>query len=142
MAGIPDLKTITSLAKKAFTIEEQEQIISLRDALVELKAEGIEQKEQIADLKKQLAELKKKIDIQDRLVWETPYYFLKDGEKNDGPYCQLCWDKEQKLIRLQGGKSGEWHCHCCDNRVADKNYTPSPPRAIMSRRSRVYCDGL
>lgn len=125
MAGIPDIKTITSLAKKAFTIEEQEQIISLRDAIVELKAENTE-------LKEQLAELKKKTDIQDRLIWEQPYYFLKDGEKKDGPYCQLCWDKEQKLIRLQGGGKGEWHCQCCDNRVTDKNYVPPFRRRATS----------
>lgn len=126
MSNLPDIKTITDLLKKGLTLEAQEQIMALREAAVDLKAENTE-------LKEQLAEMKKKNDIQDKIVWEKPYYFLLNGDKKDGPYCQLCWDKEQQLIRLQGGGKNAWHCQCCNNKVADKNYVhPQPPQRRVS----------
>jgi len=56
---------------------------------------------------------------------EKPYYWKKITEQEkEGPYCQLCYDKDQKLIRLQDWGNGEWNCQSCKTHVTDSNYTP------------------
>lgn len=34
------------------------------------------------------------------LVFEDGVYWKQNGEKLDGPFCQLCWDRDQKLLHL------------------------------------------
>lgn len=132
MVRIPDYSTIKDLLKMGLTIEAQEKIMALREAAVELKAENTE-------LKEQLAELKKKSDMREKLVWEPPYYFLKDGDKLDGPYCQHCFDKDQKLIRLQRYGDGGWECRACDNMFYEKAGSRCGAEAVhMERSSRLY----
>ena len=121
MSIIPDYKTLTELLKKGLTLEAQEQIMALREAAVELKSEN-------SELKSQILELKRKLEIKEKILWEAPYYFLQEGEKKDGPYCQHCYDNsDKKLIRLQQGGKGIWDCLACGNVVHDRDYvTPSP----------------
>jgi len=34
------------------------------------------------------------------LIFEDGVYWKQNGEKLDGPFCQLCWDRDHKLLRL------------------------------------------
>lgn len=38
------------------------------------------------------------------LIYKDDVYWQKNGEKLDGPFCQLCWDRDQKLLRLSNEK--------------------------------------
>lgn len=38
------------------------------------------------------------------LIFDDGVYWKKNGEKIDGPFCQLCWDRDQKLLRLSQEK--------------------------------------
>lgn len=127
MSPLPDYKTIVDLIKKGSTIEAQEQIMELREAAIALKAENTQLKEQVAELKKQL-------EMKEAIVWQDPYYFLVNGEAKDGPYCQHCYDKESKLIRLQKWGKGWWKCQCCENDVFDRDYVPPNPTFRIPRR--------
>ena len=126
MIALPDYKTITNLIKKGMTLEAQEQIMVLREAAIDLKAEN-------TALRERLSELQKKLDLKDHVKWEAPYYFLRNADKKDGPFCQHCYDKNEQLIRLQSRGKGFWACHSCKNTVADKDYTP--PKPVERRRS-------
>lgn len=43
-------------------------------------------------------------DNENGLIYKDGVYWQKNGEKMDGPFCQLCWDRDQKLFRLSHEK--------------------------------------
>ena len=125
MSMLPKYKDIIDLIKKGSTIEAQEKIMELREAAIQLQDEN-----QV--LRDKIHLLEKELEINAKLEWEKPYYWLVDGQEKDGPYCQLCFDKEHNLIRLQGGQRGMWHCHSCQSTFHDSTYSPPQPRRNKS----------
>ena len=119
MTAFPDvnIKSITSLIKRGMTLEAQEKLVELREAAITLEQENLALRERLAAVEAQL-------DVKERLDWQPPCYWLKDGKKLDGPYCQHCYDTESKLIRLQSHAIGSWFCLACKNRVFDAEYEP------------------
>lgn len=113
---LPNYKDIVELLKKGSTIEAQEKIMELREAAVSLQEEVLELRQRLKNLEEQLA-------LRAKVTWEPPYYWAseKDG-KREGPYCQACYDKDEKLIRLQNENRGVWHCRVCGKYYHDKNY--------------------
>jgi hypothetical protein len=114
---IPKYQDIVELIKKGATLEAQEKIMELREAAIELQEENQKLRAQIQDLEKQLT-------VKAQVEYEKPYYWSTQGEKKDGPYCQVCYDKDQKLIRLQDRNRGVWHCHSCGKTFYDSTYKP------------------
>jgi len=116
--GIVDhAKNIAELIKKYNDVELYQKIIDLSYEIFELKEDNLKLKEKI----KALEEEKK---INEKMVYESPFYWLKDGENKDGPYCQKCYDDKKKLSRLQDLKNGFWNCLVCKCSVADPSYRP------------------
>jgi len=117
MGIIDNAKDIAQLIKKYNDAGLYQKIVDLRDEIFELRNENLNLKEKIKNLEQDQ-------NIQDKLSWEPPYYFLKIDDKKDGPYCQKCLDDNKKLIRLQDLKNGYWSCSVCKNSVADSSYQP------------------
>jgi hypothetical protein len=115
MGIIDNVKDIAELIKTYNNVELNQKIVDLRDEIFELKENNLKFKEKI----KSLEEEKK---INEKMIFEPPFYWLKDGEKKDGPYCQKCYDDNKKLIRLQDLKNGYWTCLVCKSSVADPSY--------------------
>ena len=72
----------------------------------------------LADAKMQIAEIQEALMDSDQekenLVYEKPYYWKKINEQDrEGPFCQLCQDKDNKLIRLQELENNTWKCESC-----------------------------
>jgi len=130
---IENAKEIASLIKKYNDQELYEKIVDLREQILELRNENL-------TLKQELNELKQSASIEDSLEYEQPYYWKKsNGKKVDGPFCQHCYDKDEKLIRLQESRKGLWTCLVCEATVYDKNYEP-PPQQPETRSK--WMDGL
>lgn len=108
MALIPSYKEIVDLLKTGATIEAQEKIMELRVASLELQEENMQ-------LKKQLAEAEATLAVKQAVTWKPPFYWVKLGEKEDGPYCQKCYDTDRKLVRLQKNLNDEtaWRGLAC-----------------------------
>ena len=121
MGIIDNVKDIAELVKKYNNLELSQKIIDLRDEIFELKEDNLKLKEKI----KALEEEKK---ISEKMVFESPFYWLKDVENKDGPYCQKCYDDKKKLIRLQDLKNGYWDCLVCKSSFADPSFK-TPNRA-------------
>ncbi len=117
---------VFELVKKAGNIEAQELVMTLRGEVVELQAINNAQASELQGLKR-------KSEIASQLEFDPPYYWLEKNEDRDGPFCQLCYDKDEKLIRLQKwGQSGRWKCLSCTSIVTDKSYV------FPKLRSRIY----
>jgi ketosteroid isomerase-like protein len=114
---IPSYSEIMELIKRGATIEYQEKIMALREAVIELQEEN-------QDLRKKVRELEEDLAIKGNLKFEVPYYWLEKEGKKDGPYCQVCYDKERKLIRLQQWGDGRWKCFPCTSVYHDSSYRP------------------
>tara|TARA_B100000959_G_C14985825_1_gene625530 strand:- start:2064 stop:2453 length:390 start_codon:yes stop_codon:yes gene_type:complete len=128
---IPKYKDIIDLVKKGSTIEAQEKIMQLREAAMELKEENVSLRK-----KKELEDL---LAIKKNLSYEKPYYWIINEEKKEGPFCQLCYDKEQLLVRLQDRNKGKWACHSCKTIFYDSNYVPPTPMPrTRSRRAEYF----
>jgi len=119
MGIIDDAKDIVKLIKKYDDAELYEKIIDLRDEISKLRENNLKLKEKIKALKEENK-------ISEKIVFEKPYYFLKDDVKKDGPYCQKCYDDNKKLIRLQERRDypGSWKCLVCKCDFTDSSYKP------------------
>lgn len=116
--ALPSYGEIMDLVKKGLTLEVQEKVVQLRESALELQAENL-------TLKARIRELEEAFQLKASVVWEKPYYFRQlDNGSKDGPFCPCCYDKDQKLTRLQSTRPGRWHCLLCKTQVFDSSYQP------------------
>jgi hypothetical protein len=115
---IPSAKEIWDLVKSGATIEAQEKIMELRQAL-------LDEQEKTARLTQQLGDAEHRLELRG-LKFERAAYW-KD---NDGPYCQRCADADAKLIRVHDYESGAgkgWRCHACAQTFYYHSNPPATP---------------
>lgn len=105
------LKDSTDLFDKA---EVKLQLAELIGSLADAKMQIAEIQESLIDSEREKKELINKIETKDNMIYEKSYYWKMDGDKKDGPFCQRCFDSDEKLIRLQGGNNDVWNCEQCD----------------------------
>lgn len=99
-------------------IEFQNAIMAVQQQAMELQ---MEQQKLITRIHELESECRKNQDLPG-IEYEKPYYWRKVGDKKDGPFCQSCYDKDRKLIRLQGDGAGYWECLVCKTHVVDGSY--------------------
>jgi hypothetical protein len=114
--ALPSYKDIIALIEKGKTARAKEQILALREAALELHEENAELKEQVRQLEEQLA-------VKGNLNFEKGVYYLQEGRKQSGPYCQRCYDKDVTLVRLQDD-GDHWFCYGCSHGYPKKPYSP------------------
>ena len=67
------------------------------------------------------------------IVYEKPAYWRVDGDIKDGPFCQRCYDSEQKTIRLQIGINNDvWKCLECKSVYYGPRYKNLPLRTLRA----------
>jgi len=126
---ISSIKTATDLAKfineSGISLEKAEvklKLAELISALAEAKMEVAAVQQIILDKDIEIGKLREQMKIKEKIKWEKPYYWLEDEGKKDGPFCQQCYDNEQKLIRLTDYGDGSWVCKTCSSSYFDKNF--------------------
>jgi len=115
MGIIDKVKELAVLAQKVQNIELYEKLVSFQSDIFALQKENSELKDKV----RQLAE---KLYLQAKVIWEKPFYWLKENETKDGPFCQKCYDSDRKLIRLQGRDNDIWDCFNCKSCFYGPNY--------------------
>lgn len=130
--AIPSYKDIKDLVMKGLTIEAQEKIIELREAALALQEENLA-------LKDRIRALEDEAKLRAAMTWEKPYYWrqMENGQK-DGPYCQGCYDKDQRLARLQDRRRGMWGCSVCKTTYYDASYRPQQAQVRASDWVKDY----
>src|SRR5437867_6190469 len=122
MSVIPSYKEIVDLLKKGATLEAQEKIMELREAVVVTQDDNL-------TLKQKVAELEHKLQVKGSLVWRKPLYWLQSEKGELGPFCQRCYDVIGKLVQLQNPERGFWQCRECKNNYFSDDYRP--PEALI-----------
>jgi len=117
------LSALIELQRLVLEVTEQQQILVL---------ENFELRRQLGELQQRVRELEAEKQLADSIVFdgqaywkEVPGDFGPEPEK-DGPFCQPCFDKDGKWVRLRPGPKREikWLCSLCGTPV----YQATPPR--------------
>ncbi len=100
--------------KKAFELFEKGRTQYGRNILEDLQTEYVELCDEVKFLKKQLVEVAEIVDLTESIEYDGQKYWLVEDLHKRGPYCQLCYDRDGLLIRLQD-KERNWRCLSCGN---------------------------
>lgn len=65
-------------------------------------------------LKKQITEVAEVLDLAECMDFDGQKYWINEDNVKSGPYCQVCYDTEGILVRLQECKNS-WECFACKN---------------------------
>jgi hypothetical protein len=95
MSFIDYFRAAFDLAKKAQSVELQSELLAMREDYNMLQEEN-------TALKQQVRALQEQHQIQGALTYRAPaYYHQTERGKEDGPYCQRCWDVDRRLVRVK-----------------------------------------
>lgn len=124
----------TVLGKAGLSIEKAElklQLANLISSLAEARMEMASVQETLTAKDARIRELEDALQVKNKLKYEQPYYWIIDNGNRTGPYCQTCYDKELKLIRLQGYDKGYWDCKVCGNSFTEQSFRERQDRAVL-----------
>lgn len=91
-------------------------------------------------MRAQIGNLEERLKIKEKMEYEKPYYWIRDGESKDGPFCQRCYDTNKNLLRLQGGNNDVWVCYECKRTYYGPNYKAPEIRTSSRRSLRSWLD--
>jgi len=129
---VDNAKEIAKLVKKYNDQELYEKIADLRDQILELREDLHKAQTDNHKLKKEVSTLEMKLEEKGNVQYEKPSYWVVEGDSKDGPFCQKCYDADNKLVRLQDGKDDFWICRECKTSYRGQNYTPIKPQVRSS----------
>lgn len=113
-SALKSLESLREQAKNSKDAGVKENISKLYDSFLDLKSSLLRVEEENGDLRRKVAELETAEKPEIRQVGETHYYYV--GEK--GPYCQPCFNVQNKLIPLmplkhERGSGSYRRCEVC-----------------------------
>ncbi|HLP57941.1 MAG TPA: hypothetical protein VK186_03890 [Candidatus Deferrimicrobium sp.] len=114
--------------------ENKLKLAELMSTLADVKIEVVGLQDLILEKDRKIKELEQTLTVKKNICYEKPFYWMVDGEKKDGPFCQTCYDSNEKLIRLQIIETGHWICNICKNLYKDSSYKSSKTTMISNER--------
>lgn len=140
-ALVTAVKTATDIAKffkdSDLSLEKAEHKLKLAEligALADVKMEVTQVQVELTDREAKIRDLNSRLEIRESMIWTDPVYWRQNGNTKEGPYCQPCFDKEQRLVRLQSIGTGHWGCRVCNQGFTELG----TPHTTQSRISSEY----
>jgi len=111
------LKAATDAIKASGKTEGLQALIDLQTVMLELIQQRHEQVLEIVQLRETIKQLEQEKQRAEHITFDGSSYWKTIGDRRDGPYCQVCYDKEGKLARLRvfHGTGVNWRCNICQN---------------------------
>lgn len=98
--------------KRVFELFMDGKVEQAKELLKSLQDEFLAVYDENEALKKQLGEVVSVLDLAQSLQFDgQKYWLVEDGEKK-GPFCQVCYDRDGILVRLQE-HDRHWECLSC-----------------------------
>lgn len=66
------------------------------------------------NLRRQMDEVTQILNLAESVEFDGQKYWLNENFRKKGPYCQVCYDRDALLVRLQEHDK-HWHCQGCGN---------------------------
>lgn len=111
------IKTASDAIKTSGKSAGLQAFVDLQTAMLELIQQRHEQVLEIVQLRETIKQLEQDKTRGEHITFDGSSYWKTIGDRRDGPYCQVCYDKEGKLARLRvfKGTGVNWKCNICQN---------------------------
>ena len=111
------LKTAADAIKASGKSEGLQALIDLQTVMLELIQDRHRQVLEIVQLRETIKQLEQEKQGGEQITFDGASYWKTIGDRRDGPFCQVCYDKEGKLARLRvfRGTGVNWRCNICQN---------------------------
>ena len=107
MGTLENIQIAYDILKKAGNLEAQ-------NAIMELREENVRLREEIQVLKEKISQLEEELRIKGQIEYDGVVYWLKEGDKTQGPFYHICFEKDKKLIHLEES-TGSFFCKVCES---------------------------
>ena len=111
------LKTASDAIKASGKSEGLQALIDLQAVMLELIQNQHRQILEIVQLRDTIKQLEQEKTRAEHITFDGASYWKTIGDRREGPFCQVCYDKEEKLSRLRvfHGTGVNWRCNICQN---------------------------
>jgi regulator of replication initiation timing len=110
MGILDNAKEVAKAVQEIHNLELYQRVLALHSDIIELVEENNKLRLEAKLLRDHL-EIKAKLHP---IVAQDIVYFLeREGQADDGPFCQTCWDIDHKLVRVLKQKDGSHWCDYC-----------------------------
>ena len=76
------------------------KIADLATALADARMSVLDAQQEIIDFRGQIQQLEARADVRSGLRHKNNAYYLQDGDRESGPYCVACFEREEQLVPL------------------------------------------
>lgn len=125
-AAVDIIKIYKGVQDTINKIELESNMIELKSNILDAKDNILELRSALADKDEEIAKLKSELKLRKELKYEAPvYWHYSEDDTKDGPFCQKCYDSDNKIIRLQihcTEHDGAWDCNVCNSHYRTKEY--------------------
>ena len=142
-AALGSIKTATDIAKfireSDLSLEKAELKLKLADlmnALADARIQVADIQQTVVEAEARIKELEARLATRAKLTWDEPLYWRETDTGRDGPFCQRCYDAEEKLVRLQGSGAGHYSCRACKCDYTTAAYRARQEAAVREHNSR------
>ncbi len=98
--------------KRAAELAAQGRVEEAKILLKGLQDEFLALCEENATFRRQMEEVSEILDLSECMEFDGQKYWLMENFRKKGPYCQVCYDRDAILMRLQEHEK-HWQCHHC-----------------------------
>jgi hypothetical protein len=113
MSVIEEATELVGLIKKVGDAELYRRIVKLEGEVIELTRSK-------RNLEEENYKLQERLRIKQQLTFRENRYFLRENDKEAGPYCSVCWDRENILVRMHDTVYGMSCPACVQDRLTTK----------------------
>ena len=82
--------------KKRYSLYRKLTMLSYTKNILDLQSDALKIMEENSKLRERIKNLEETFKIKGTLIFENNHYYV--GENKEGPYCTICWDKDQNLV--------------------------------------------
>jgi len=91
---------VFAFVEKARNLEIKQAVLSIQEELQAQREANLALRDQNLTLKERIAELETASRQTADLQFDGKFYWLGEGATRTGPFCQVCFDRDRKRVRL------------------------------------------
>jgi hypothetical protein len=119
-------------------LDQAEMKKKLGDLYEELSTLKIKYLDENSELQSRIHALEEKLSDKNHLKYEYDalWYYDDAGQKVDGPFCHICYEKDGKKIHLEERYDGTLYCAACSRSCNGPNYDPKKRIRVINSFER------
>lgn len=128
--------------KRVLDLFQAQRIEEARRVLQELQGRFLSLCEENDELRRQMEEVAQVLDLSENMEFDGQKYWLVENYQKKGPYCQVCYDRDGQLIRLQEHDK-HWHCLNCGNlylKMRKFSQRRKPQRGLLGKTVPLFVE--